>query len=49
MDFSKGDTFTLHSLICRHAKVSLMPNKQVANEVLSTRKLEHQPEMIYYS
>ncbi|KAK9279239.1 hypothetical protein L1049_012917 [Liquidambar formosana] len=40
-----GGTFALYSLICRHAKVSLLPNRQVANEALSTYKLEHPPEM----
>ena len=49
MDFAKGDSFALYSLICRHAKVSPMPNRQVADEVLSTNKLEYLPETIYYS
>lgn len=40
-----GGTFALYSLICRHAKVSLLPNRQVADEALSTYKLEHPPEM----
>ena len=39
-----GGTFALYSLICRHAKVSLLPNRQVADEALSTYKLEHPPE-----
>ena len=39
-----GGTFALYSLICRHAKVSLLPNSQVADEALSTYKLEHPPE-----
>ncbi|XP_022747179.1 potassium transporter 2-like isoform X1 [Durio zibethinus] len=43
-DNGEGGTFALYSLICRHAKVSLLPNKQVADEALSTYKLEHPPE-----
>lgn len=39
-----GGTFALYSLICRHAKVSLLPNRQVSDEALSTYKLEHPPE-----
>lgn len=39
-----GGTFALYSLICRHARVSLLPNRQVADEALSTYKLEHPPE-----
>lgn len=39
-----GGTFALYSLICRHAKVSLLPNRQVADEALSTYKMEHPPE-----
>uniref|UniRef100_A0A2P2KAM7 Potassium transporter n=1 Tax=Rhizophora mucronata TaxID=61149 RepID=A0A2P2KAM7_RHIMU len=39
-----GGTFALYSLICRHAKVSLLPNRQVADEALSTYILEHTPE-----
>lgn len=38
-----GGTFALYSLICRHAKVSLLPNQQVADEALSTYKLEPPP------
>lgn len=38
-----GGTFALYSLICRHAKVSLLPNRQIADEALSTYKLEHPP------
>ncbi|KAL6977549.1 Potassium transporter 2 [Sarracenia purpurea var. burkii] len=40
-DNGEGGTFALYSLICRHAKVSLLPNRQVADEALSTYKLEH--------
>ncbi|KAI3927148.1 hypothetical protein MKX01_029916 [Papaver californicum] len=39
-DNGEGGTFALYSLICRHAKVSLLPNRQVADEALSTYKLE---------
>ena len=30
----------MYSLICRHANVSLLPNKQVSDEELSTYKVE---------
>ncbi|XP_059627900.1 potassium transporter 2-like [Cornus florida] len=40
-DNGEGGTFALYSLLCRHAKVSLLPNRQVADEALSTYKLEH--------
>lgn len=43
-DNGEGGTFALYSLICRHAKVSLLPNRQVADESLSTYKLEHASE-----
>ncbi|KAF3433283.1 hypothetical protein FNV43_RR24385 [Rhamnella rubrinervis] len=43
-DNGEGGTFALYSLICRHAKVSLLPNRQVADEALSTYKMEHPPE-----
>lgn len=43
-DIFAGGTFALYSLICRHAKVSLLPNRQVADEALSTYKMEHPPE-----
>ncbi|XP_022764874.1 potassium transporter 2-like isoform X3 [Durio zibethinus] len=43
-DNGQGGTFALYSLICRHAKLSLLPNRQVADEALSTYKLEHPPE-----
>lgn len=39
-----GGTFALYSLICRHAKVSLLPNRQHADEALSTYKMEEPPE-----
>ncbi|XP_047065994.1 probable potassium transporter 9 [Lolium rigidum] len=43
-DNGEGGTFALYSLICRHANVSLLPNRQVADEELSTYRLEHPPE-----
>ncbi|KAG9455209.1 hypothetical protein H6P81_008113 [Aristolochia fimbriata] len=43
-DNGEGGTFALYSLICRHAKVSLLPNRQLADEELSTYKLESPPE-----
>ncbi|KAH9743072.1 Potassium transporter 4 [Citrus sinensis] len=33
-----GGTFALYSLLCRHAKFSLLPNQQAADEELSTYK-----------
>ncbi|KAJ6831681.1 putative potassium transporter 9 [Iris pallida] len=44
-DNGQGGTFALYSLICRHANVSLLPNKQVADEELSTYKLECSPQL----
>ncbi|KAI3902583.1 hypothetical protein MKW92_016236 [Papaver armeniacum] len=44
-DNGEGGTFALYSLLCRHAKVSLLPNRQVADESLSTYKLEGPPEI----
>lgn len=43
-DNGEGGTFALYSLICRHAKVSLLPNWQLADEEVSTYKLESPPE-----
>lgn len=43
-DNGEGGTFALYSAICRHAKVSLLPNRQAADEALSTYKLEQPPE-----
>jgi len=39
-----GGTFALYSLLCRHAKLSLLPNQQEADEELSTYKMEMPPE-----
>ncbi|XP_006658130.1 probable potassium transporter 9 [Oryza brachyantha] len=44
-DNGEGGTFALYSLICRHANVSLLPNRQVADEELSTYKLECPPKV----
>ncbi|XP_059063843.1 potassium transporter 1 isoform X1 [Cryptomeria japonica] len=38
-DNGEGGTFALYSLLCRHAKMSLLPNQQPADEQLSTYKL----------
>ncbi|KAJ4775828.1 Potassium transporter [Rhynchospora pubera] len=35
-DNGEGGTFALYSLLCRHAKLSLLPNQQAADEELST-------------
>ncbi|CAA6669268.1 unnamed protein product [Spirodela intermedia] len=43
-DNGEGGTFVLYSLICRHANVSLLPNRQLADEEVSTYKLESPPE-----
>ncbi|RYR34033.1 hypothetical protein Ahy_A10g048752 isoform B [Arachis hypogaea] len=42
-DNGEGGTFALYSLICRHAKVSLLPNRQHSDEALSTYKMEEPP------
>lgn len=39
-----GGTFALYSLICRNIKVSLLPNRQAADEEVSTYKIEGHPE-----
>ncbi|KAJ0487595.1 putative potassium transporter [Helianthus annuus] len=48
-DNGEGGTFALYSSICRHVKVSLLPNRQVSDESLSTYKLEQSPERKYDS
>ena len=35
-----GGTFALYSLICRYAKVNLLPNRQQADEHISSFKLK---------
>ncbi|XP_011024763.1 PREDICTED: potassium transporter 4 isoform X2 [Populus euphratica] len=37
-DNGEGGTFALYSLLCRHAKLSLLPNQQAADEELSSYK-----------
>ncbi|KAJ6680344.1 POTASSIUM TRANSPORTER [Salix purpurea] len=37
-DNGEGGTFALYSLLCRHAKFSLLPNQQAADEELSAYK-----------
>ncbi|KAI3442399.1 Potassium transporter [Psidium guajava] len=37
-DNGEGGTFSLYSLLCRHAKFSLLPNQQAADEELSAYK-----------
>uniref|UniRef100_A0A7N0TPD5 Potassium transporter n=1 Tax=Kalanchoe fedtschenkoi TaxID=63787 RepID=A0A7N0TPD5_KALFE len=37
-DSGEGGTFALYSLLCRHAKLSLLPNQQAADEELSAYK-----------
>lgn len=39
-DNGEGGTFALYSLLCRHAKLSLIPNQQEADEEVSTYKVE---------
>ncbi|KAF2289210.1 hypothetical protein GH714_029437 [Hevea brasiliensis] len=39
-DNGDGGTFALYSLICRHAKVSLIPNQQAEDKEVSTYKLD---------
>jgi KUP system potassium uptake protein len=43
-DNGEGGTFALYSLLCRHAKMSLLPNQQAADEQLSTYKMERPRE-----
>lgn len=37
---SPGGIFALYSLLCRHAKLSLLPNQQAADEELSAYKCD---------
>ncbi|GJR17738.1 potassium transporter 2-like protein isoform X1 [Tanacetum coccineum] len=48
-DNGEGGTFALYSSICRHAKVSLLPNRQIADESVSTYKLEQSSDREYNS
>ncbi|KAL8142771.1 hypothetical protein V2J09_015803 [Rumex salicifolius] len=40
-DNGEGGTFSLYSLLCRHAKFSMLPNQQAADEELSSYKYDH--------
>lgn len=42
-DNGEGGTFALYSLLCRHAKIGLLPNQQPMDEELSTYSLEQRP------
>ncbi|CAL9127820.1 unnamed protein product [Musa textilis] len=46
-DNGQGGTFALYSLICRNVNVSLLPNRQAADEELSTYRYESHPESSY--
>ncbi|ERN06335.1 hypothetical protein AMTRI_Chr06g169810 [Amborella trichopoda] len=48
-DNGEGGTFALYSLLCRHAKLSLLPNQQAADEELSTYKYGHSSQGIVSS
>ncbi|GLJ15961.1 hypothetical protein SUGI_0263960 [Cryptomeria japonica] len=48
-DNGEGGTFALYSLLCRHAKLSLMHNHQPSDEQLSTYKLESPPRDTFQS
>ncbi|KAJ7520780.1 hypothetical protein O6H91_19G022500 [Diphasiastrum complanatum] len=39
-DNGEGGTFALYSLLCRHAKLSMLPNQQTIDKELSTYKLD---------
>ncbi|KAJ6721429.1 POTASSIUM TRANSPORTER 12-RELATED [Salix viminalis] len=39
-DNGEGGTFALYSLICRHAKVNMLPNRQPADENISSYRLK---------
>ncbi|XP_024361335.1 potassium transporter 4 isoform X2 [Physcomitrium patens] len=43
-DNGEGGTFALYSLLCRHAKLSLILNRQNADSELLTHNLEQPPE-----
>lgn len=40
-DNGEGGTFALYSLLCRHAKVSLLPNTQLADEDLTQYTIDN--------
>ncbi|ERN05324.1 hypothetical protein AMTRI_Chr08g208830 [Amborella trichopoda] len=39
-DNGEGGTFALYSLLCRHARLCILPNKQAADEKLSAYKMQ---------
>ncbi|KAJ8749724.1 hypothetical protein K2173_012275 [Erythroxylum novogranatense] len=43
-DNGEGGTFALYSLLCRHAKLSILPNQQATDEKLSTCAPEVSPD-----
>lgn len=43
---SAGGTFALYSLLCRHAKMSLILNQQTADTEVSTYKLVEPPDTL---
>ncbi|RDX94287.1 Potassium transporter 4, partial [Mucuna pruriens] len=45
-DNGEGGTFALYSLLCRHAKFSLLPNQQAADEELSSYKYGLSSEVV---
>ncbi|GAV74969.1 K_trans domain-containing protein [Cephalotus follicularis] len=45
-DNGEGGTFALYSLLCRHAKFSLLPNQQAADEELSTYRYGPAPQVV---
>ncbi|KAG0622849.1 hypothetical protein M758_3G128600 [Ceratodon purpureus] len=45
-DNGEGGTFALYSLLCRHAKLSLILNQQTADREVSTYKLVELPDTI---
>ena len=44
-DNGEGGTFALYSLLCRHARVSSLPNCQLADEELSAYKKDEFPSL----
>ncbi|KAK9124556.1 hypothetical protein Sjap_014158 [Stephania japonica] len=43
-DNGEGGTFALYSLLCRHAKLSILPNQQASDEKLSAYGMERSPD-----
>lgn len=44
-DNCEGGTFALYSLLCRHARLSLLPNQQTVDEELSSYGINKPPEL----